>query len=68
MKYLSDFNAELATRHEDMFKAANRVSEEDFHRDSERYTTLDQIVDLNFDDIEEFYDKASVGKIDSQAD
>lgn len=68
MQYLSDFNEALATRHEDMFKDANRVSEEDFFRDSERYITLNQIINLNSDDIEEFYDQASVGTIDSQAE
>jgi len=68
MQYLRDFNEALATRHEDMFKDSTRVSEEDFYRDSERYITLSNIIDLNSDDIEEFYDKASVGKIDSQAE
>lgn len=68
MKYLSDFGEALADRHEDMFKNTIRVSEEDFIRDSERYTTLDQIVNLNVDDIEDFYDKASVGKTDSKAE
>lgn len=68
MKYLTDFNEALVIRHENMFKNTIRVSEEDFHRDSERYTTVNQIVDLNFDDIEDFYDKASVGKTDSQAE
>ena len=68
MQYLSDFGEALAERHKDMFKNVIQVSEEDFIRDSERYTTLDQIVNLNVDDIEEFYDKASVGTIDSQAE
>jgi hypothetical protein len=68
MQYLNDFNDALAERHQDMFKDAVRVDEEDFYRDSERFTTLNQIANLSFQDIEEFYDKASVGSIDRQAE
>lgn len=68
MKYLKDFNQELAARHKDSFESQIRVSEEDFYRDSERFITIQELIELSYQDIEDFYDKASVGQIDSQTD
>lgn len=48
-----------------MFTNQNRVSDEDFYRDSERYITIEDIVNLTFEDIEEFYDQTSLGESDS---
>jgi len=51
-----------------MFKNGQRISEEDFIRDSERYITLDQIINLSYQEIEEFYDETSMGPISGQAE
>lgn len=68
MQYLSDFNSEMAKRHEENFMDSIRTSDEDFYRDSERYQTIKDLVELEIEDIEEFYDQTSMGQISSQAD
>jgi len=68
MKYLKHFNSELAKRHEQHFTDSIRTSDEEFYRDSERYQTIEDLVNLEIEDIEEFYDQTSVGQISSQAD
>ena len=68
MQYLKHFNRELAKRHEEMFLDSIRVSDEVFYRDSERYQTVKDLIELEIEDIEEFYDNASVGKISSKTD
>lgn len=68
LNYLKHFNKELAQRHEDYFINSIRTTDEEFYRDSERYQTIKDLVELEIEDIEEFYDQASVGKISSQTD
>lgn len=52
--------------HTQMFQNGSRCSEDEFRRDSERYITLQQIVNLDYEDIEGFYDdKASMGQTSS---
>ena len=61
LKYLEDFSQRLAQNHNDLFVMGNRCSEEDFYRDSERAKTLDDIINLDIEDIEGFYDATSMG-------
>jgi hypothetical protein len=51
-----------------MFTDSIRTSDEIFYRDSERYQTVKDLIELEIEDIEEFYDNASVGKISSKTD
>jgi hypothetical protein len=67
MKYLKQFNSELKERHSELFMNGEYPSSENFYRDSERFRTIDDIVNLSYDDMEAFYDQTSVGQIDSQA-
>ena len=69
LKYLNDFKEVIVNIHTENFRDSNRPSDEDYFRDSERYITLDQIVNLSHEDIEEFYnDQTSLGPISSQAE
>lgn len=68
MAYLSHFNQASAKRHEEMFTAGIRVTEEEFYRDSERYQTIQDLINIQLDDIEAFYDHTSVGKTRGKAD
>ena len=65
MKYLKEFNSELKERHNELFMSGEYPTSEEFHRDSERFRTIDDIVNLSYEDMELFYDQASVGPIDS---
>ena len=56
LKYLNDFAEQLVENHSVLFRNAVEVNQEDFHRDTERYQTLMDIVNLAYEDIEEFYD------------
>lgn len=58
MQFLKDFNHELAQRHDELFKdGARRSSDEEFYRDSERYQTLDHLINLEYQDVESFYNQ-----------
>jgi hypothetical protein len=55
-------------RNSQFFKDGFYLTPKDFYRDSERVITLDQIVNLTFENIEEFYDTSSVGQISGETD
>jgi hypothetical protein len=55
MQYLNDFNVKLVAIHKEHFISGIRLSEQDFYRESERYTTIEDVVNLTYEDIEEFY-------------
>lgn len=67
MKYLKEFNNELVEQHSESFKAGAMPSQEDFYRDSERYQTIEHLINLEYEDMEIFYDQTSVGQTNSQA-
>ena len=68
MRFLSEFAQELIENHNELFVTGIRSEDEDFHRDSERYQTLMDLVNLEYADIEVFYDKTSMGKINGGPD
>lgn len=68
MSYLKHFNQALANRHKEMFIDGVRVSDEIFYRDSERHQTINDLIDIDTKDIEEFYDQTSVGTTRGQAE
>jgi len=57
MQFLKDFNHEIAQRHDELFKEGARSSDEEFYRDSERYKTLDHLINLEYSDVEQFYNQ-----------
>ena len=61
MKYLKDHNQELLSKYVDLFKSTFLPPSEDFYRDSERYQTIQDIINLDYEDMESFYDQTSVG-------
>ena len=68
LKYLSDFSRELAVNHTQLFQTGTRCTDDEFRRDSERYITLQQIINLEHEDIEGFYDdKTSMGQVSREA-
>jgi hypothetical protein len=68
MNYLNHFNKALVKRHEEMFIDGARASEEEFFRDSERHQTIQDLIDIQLEDIEAFYDDTSVGKTSRKTD
>ena len=67
MRYLKEINNELKERHNYLFIIGQYPNSEEFYRDSERYQTIDGVVNLSYEEMEAFYDQTSVGQIDSQA-
>jgi hypothetical protein len=63
MKYLKDFSKELEQRYQELFNSGVLTEPEDFYRDSERFRTLDDLINLSFEDMEVFYDQAGMGEI-----
>lgn len=68
MKYLEDFATALMEQYKLNFQESVLTDDETFHRDSERYQTLMDIINLDHEDIEAFYKEdeheASMGQID----
>ena len=63
VKYLQDCQEELIKLQGDNLVNKIKLSTEDFISQAERYATLDDVVNLNFEEIEAFYDSTSVGQI-----
>ena len=69
LRYLSDFADSLVDTHKAAFIDSHQPTEEDFIRDSERYQTLKDLINLDYEDIEVFYETTtSMGKADSPSD
>lgn len=68
MKYLTNFNNELVEQHSEAFKDGAMPSPEDFYRDSERYQTIEHLINLEFEDMEIFYDQTSMGQASSETE
>ena len=68
MKYLKDEANEIVEKHADLFKSNTRCTEEEFLRDSEAYSMLQEIIEINFESIEAYYDQASMGQVSRQTD
>lgn len=68
MKYLKDFAEELAEAHKQEFISGIEPDSESFIRDSERYQTLMDLVNLEYEDMEKFYAETSMGQTDSIAE
>lgn len=65
MKYLEQYNAELLDKYNELFKSTVLPPSEDFYRDSERYQTIQDVINLEYEDMETFYDQTSMGQISS---
>ena len=61
LKYLKDYQQALLDQNNRQFSDGAYPTEKDFYRDSERLITLNEIANLTYEDIEGFYDQASVG-------
>ena len=68
LTYLKDYQQSLVERNKHFFVNGVHLSEKEFYRDSERLITLNEIANLEFENIEGFYDTASVGTSGSEAD
>jgi len=64
LNYLQDVCESMTETHKAYFQEGMRVDDESFYRDSERFITLSQIINLDHVDIEEFYGQldSSMGK------
>ena len=63
MKFLNDFSIELVAQHGELFTGGTRAEAEDFYRDSERYITLQDIINTTYSEMELFYDQTSMGPV-----
>ena len=64
MRYLRDYVESLDEQYMELFKNGALPEEESFYRDTERRQTLEDIINLDYIDMEAFYAETSMGQID----
>jgi hypothetical protein len=68
MKYLKNFNQKLVNDNESDFRNGVMIDREQYIRETERYQTIQDFINLEHEDMEAFYDQTSVGEMRSKTD
>ena len=68
MKFLKNKRDELNEQYQNNFQNGLLVDEANFHRDSECYRVLSEIIYLEYEDMEAYHDQTGMGSASSEAE